>query len=79
MQQGPGALQAGLGRPQHTWRAAQKQPRGHPELAGSGEHSLRRWRCLPKVKSASRAAPGPQVTQLTAIQRPEGSPASSQA
>lgn len=61
MQQGPGALQASLGRPQHTWRAAQKQPRGHPELAGSGEHSLRRWHCLPKVKSASRAAPGPQV------------------
>lgn len=41
--------------------------------------SLRRWHCLPKVKSASRAAPGPQVPQLTASQRPEGSPASSQA
>ena len=79
MRQGPGALQAGLGRPQHTWRAARNQPRGRPELAGSGEHRLRRWHCLPKVTSASRAAPGPQVPQLTASQRPEGSPASSQA
>ena len=67
METGPLTMPRGTGVPQAGFRglwpvrrAAQNWPREYVALVSLREHSLTRSHYLPKVKSASRAAPGPQ-------------------
>lgn len=81
-QQGTRVLQAGLRGLWPVQTAAQNEPTGYVVLVSLREHSFTRPHSLPKVKSASRAVPGPQCpsSQPASCQgNSEGSPASSQA